>query len=50
VLAFSLEPHGSKFCAIHGELPTRISASFYSIKDKGNKLVKICERNKGGVA
>ena len=43
ILAFALEPHGSKFCVIHGEPPTRISASFYAIKDKGNKVVKIGE-------
>ena len=43
VHSFALEPHGSKFGVVHGDPPTRISASFYAINSKGNKLTKISE-------
>ena len=43
VVAFALEPTGSKFIVIHGEPPTRIMASFYNINDKGNKVTLLSE-------
>ena len=43
ILAFSLEPKGSKFAIIHGEPPIRISASFYKINDKGAAITKLSE-------
>ena len=41
VIALAMEPVGSKFAIIHGEPPTRISASFYKTGDKGAPATKI---------
>lgn len=37
VVAFALEPQGSKLAVIHGEPPLRIQTTFYQINDKGGK-------------
>ena len=43
VVAFNLEPVGTKLAIIHGEPSTRISVSFYGINEKGNPPTNLSE-------